>query len=155
MVIFPDSSGCEPAADASQVSHSDAGVEQQKLILFVERSKSQQVRNSSTIRRTSSLDTIMGPYLTGQWPRDPHVHYPSCMKDKATQIMGSFIQHSYGQPLHLSRGACTSGKRGSHCAWPRFATCPSSIAFVRGQEGAGRPAAKPHTYANRPSVCSC
>ncbi|MGH0139467.1 UNVERIFIED_CONTAM: hypothetical protein FKN15_043545 [Acipenser sinensis] len=52
----------------------------------VERSKSQQIRTSNTIRRTSSLDTITGPYLTGQWPRDPHVHYPSCMKDKATQV---------------------------------------------------------------------
>ncbi|XP_033855908.1 glucocorticoid-induced transcript 1 protein-like isoform X2 [Acipenser ruthenus] len=51
----------------------------------VERSKSQQIRTSNTIRRTSSLDTITGPYLTGQWPRDPQVHYPSCMKDKATQ----------------------------------------------------------------------
>ncbi|XP_048418326.2 glucocorticoid induced 1a isoform X3 [Stegostoma tigrinum] len=51
----------------------------------VERSKSQQMRTSSTIRRTSSLDTITGPYLTGQWPRDPHVHYPSSMKDESTQ----------------------------------------------------------------------
>ncbi|XP_005999522.1 glucocorticoid induced 1a isoform X2 [Latimeria chalumnae] len=57
-------------------------------ICKVERSKSQQVRASNTIRRTSSLDTITGPYLTGQWPRDPHVHYPSCMKDKATQTPG-------------------------------------------------------------------
>ncbi|KAM6904157.1 glucocorticoid induced 1a isoform 2-T4 [Lycodopsis pacificus] len=52
----------------------------------VERTKSQQVRSSGTIWRTSSLGTITGPYLTGQWPRDPHVHYPSCMKDKSTQI---------------------------------------------------------------------
>ncbi|XP_067860174.1 glucocorticoid-induced transcript 1 protein-like isoform X2 [Heptranchias perlo] len=51
----------------------------------VERSKSQQMRSSNTIRRTSSLDTITGPYLTGQWPRDPHLHYPSSMKDKSTQ----------------------------------------------------------------------
>nr|XP_033786909.1 glucocorticoid-induced transcript 1 protein isoform X2 [Geotrypetes seraphini] len=51
----------------------------------VDRSKTQQIRISSTIRRTSSLDTITGSYLTGQWPRDPHVHYPSCMKDKSTQ----------------------------------------------------------------------
>ncbi|XP_069769813.1 glucocorticoid-induced transcript 1 protein-like isoform X4 [Narcine bancroftii] len=51
----------------------------------VERPKSQQMRTSNTIRRTSSLDTITGPYLTGQWPRDPHVHYPSSMKDKSTQ----------------------------------------------------------------------
>ncbi|XP_024241704.1 glucocorticoid-induced transcript 1 protein isoform X3 [Oncorhynchus tshawytscha] len=49
-----------------------------------ERSKLQ-VRSSSAIRRTSSLDAIMGPYLAGQWPRDSHGPYPSCMKDKATQ----------------------------------------------------------------------
>ncbi|XP_043822711.1 glucocorticoid-induced transcript 1 protein isoform X1 [Dromiciops gliroides] len=51
----------------------------------VDKPKSQQAKTSNSIRRTSSLDTITGPYLTGQWPRDPHVHYPSCMKDKATQ----------------------------------------------------------------------
>uniref|UniRef100_A0A3B5QN74 Glucocorticoid-induced transcript 1 protein n=1 Tax=Xiphophorus maculatus TaxID=8083 RepID=A0A3B5QN74_XIPMA len=49
-----------------------------------ERSKLQ-VRSSSAIRRASSLDAITGPYLTGQWPRDSHAPYPSCMKDKATQ----------------------------------------------------------------------
>ena len=52
----------------------------------VESSKAQQVRPSGAIRRTSSLGTITGPYLTGHWPRDPHVHYPSCMKDKSTQV---------------------------------------------------------------------
>ncbi|XP_037532630.1 glucocorticoid-induced transcript 1 protein [Nematolebias whitei] len=52
-----------------------------------ERSKIQ-VRSSSAIRRASSLDAITGPYLTGQWPRDSHGHYPSCMKDKATQTPG-------------------------------------------------------------------
>ncbi|KAM6910478.1 LOW QUALITY PROTEIN: glucocorticoid-induced transcript 1 protein [Xenentodon cancila] len=52
-----------------------------------EKSKSQ-VRSSSAIRRASSLDAITGPYLTGQWPRDSHGPYPSCMKDKATQTPG-------------------------------------------------------------------
>lgn len=51
-----------------------------------ERSKLQ-VRTSCAIRRTSSLDAITGPYLTGQWPRDSHGPYPSCMKDKATQVL--------------------------------------------------------------------
>ncbi|XP_066571618.1 glucocorticoid induced 1a isoform X2 [Amia ocellicauda] len=58
----------------------------------VERAKSQQIRTANTIRRTSSLDTITGPYLTGQWPRDPHVHYPSCMKDKSTQTPGRWTE---------------------------------------------------------------
>ncbi|XP_071399993.1 glucocorticoid induced 1a isoform X3 [Centroberyx affinis] len=59
-----------------------------------ERAKAQQVRSSGAIRRTSSLGTITGPYLTGQWPRDPHVHYPSCMKDKSTQTPGCWIDET-------------------------------------------------------------
>ncbi|XP_054420063.1 glucocorticoid-induced transcript 1 protein isoform X1 [Pteronotus mesoamericanus] len=66
----------------------------------VDRPKSQQVRTSSTIRRTSSLDTITGPYLTGQWPRDPHVHYPSCMKDKATQTPSCWAEEGAEKRSH-------------------------------------------------------
>ncbi|XP_077915421.1 glucocorticoid-induced transcript 1 protein isoform X2 [Halichoerus grypus] len=66
----------------------------------VDRPKAQQVRNSSTIRRTSSLDTITGPYLTGQWPRDPHVHYPSCMKDKATQTPSCWAEEGAEKRSH-------------------------------------------------------
>nr|XP_020145421.1 glucocorticoid-induced transcript 1 protein isoform X2 [Microcebus murinus] len=66
----------------------------------VDRPKSQQVRTSSTIRRTSSLDTITGPYLTGQWPRDPHVHYPSCMKDKATQTPTCWAEEGAEKKSH-------------------------------------------------------
>ncbi|KAM9340632.1 glucocorticoid induced 1a [Symphorus nematophorus] len=60
----------------------------------VEKTKSQQVRSSGAIWRTSSLGTITGPYLTGQWPRDPHVHYPSCMKDKSTQTPGCWSEEA-------------------------------------------------------------
>ncbi|XP_014814473.1 PREDICTED: protein FAM117A isoform X3 [Calidris pugnax] len=38
------------------------------------------------VRRTSSLDTIVGSYLLGQWPRDTEGAPTSCMSDKATQI---------------------------------------------------------------------
>ncbi|XP_064380676.1 protein FAM117A isoform X3 [Dromaius novaehollandiae] len=38
------------------------------------------------VRRTSSLDTIVGSYLLGQWPRDADGASTSCMNDKATQI---------------------------------------------------------------------
>ncbi|XP_041811162.1 glucocorticoid induced 1a isoform X2 [Chelmon rostratus] len=60
----------------------------------VERTKSQQVRSSGAIWRTSSLGTITGPYLTGQWPRDPHVHYLSFMKDKSTQTPGCWSEET-------------------------------------------------------------
>ncbi|KAM6368702.1 protein FAM117A isoform 3-T3 [Pluvialis apricaria] len=38
------------------------------------------------VRRTSSLDTIVGSYLLGQWPRDAEGAPALCMNDKATQI---------------------------------------------------------------------
>ncbi|XP_069630620.1 glucocorticoid-induced transcript 1 protein isoform X4 [Haliaeetus albicilla] len=66
----------------------------------VDRPKSQQIRTSGTIRRTSSLDTITGPYLTGQWPRDPHVHYPSCMKDKSTQTPSCWAEEGAEKRSH-------------------------------------------------------
>ncbi|KAL0984812.1 hypothetical protein UPYG_G00147290 [Umbra pygmaea] len=56
-----------------------------------------QLRSSNAIRRTSSLDAITGPYLTGQWPRDFHEPYPSCMKDKATQTHGLWIEEGGGE----------------------------------------------------------
>ncbi|KAM8967239.1 glucocorticoid-induced transcript 1 protein [Pelodytes ibericus] len=57
-----------------------------------ERSNSQHLRASHTIRRTSSLDTITGQYLTGHWPRDPHVRYVSCMNDKSTQTPSCWVE---------------------------------------------------------------
>ncbi|TWW70311.1 Glucocorticoid-induced transcript 1 protein [Takifugu flavidus] len=39
-----------------------------------------------TIRRTLSLDTVVGPYLQGQWPRDGESTTATCVRDKATQI---------------------------------------------------------------------
>ncbi|XP_020855669.1 glucocorticoid-induced transcript 1 protein isoform X2 [Phascolarctos cinereus] len=65
-----------------------------------DRPRSQQVRTSNSIRRTSSLDTITGPYLTGQWPRDPHAHYPSCMKDKATQTPSCWAEEGAEKKSH-------------------------------------------------------
>nr|XP_028605632.1 glucocorticoid-induced transcript 1 protein isoform X3 [Podarcis muralis] len=69
-------------------------------IYRVDRPKAQQIRTSSTIRRTSSLDTITGPYLTGQWPRDPHIHYPSCMKDKSTQTPSCWAEEVLEKRSH-------------------------------------------------------
>ncbi|XP_034457085.1 glucocorticoid induced 1a isoform X1 [Hippoglossus hippoglossus] len=59
-----------------------------------ERTKAQQACSLGAIGRTSSLGTITGPYLTGQWPCDPHVLYSSCMKDKSTQTPGCWCDES-------------------------------------------------------------
>lgn len=39
-----------------------------------------------TIRRTLSLDTVVGPYLQGQWPKDGESTIVTCVRDKATQV---------------------------------------------------------------------
>ncbi|XP_043073338.1 glucocorticoid induced 1a [Puntigrus tetrazona] len=70
----------EPGSSPERCPHSP--------VLRAERSKSQQVRSTGAIRRTSSLGAITGPYLIGQWPRESHLHSPSCMKDKSTQTPG-------------------------------------------------------------------
>lgn len=38
------------------------------------------------IRRTLSLDAIVGPYLQGQWPKEAEGTTVTCANDKATQV---------------------------------------------------------------------
>lgn len=40
-----------------------------------------------TIRRTLSLDAIVGPYLQGQWPKEAESTAVTCVNDKATQVI--------------------------------------------------------------------
>ncbi|XP_072339837.1 protein FAM117B isoform X1 [Scyliorhinus torazame] len=63
-------------------------------ICKVERSRQSLVSPSSNIRRTSSLDTLAAPYLTGQWPRDVHSHSAPCVRDKATQTPSAWTEES-------------------------------------------------------------
>ncbi|KAK5897613.1 hypothetical protein CesoFtcFv8_010660 [Champsocephalus esox] len=58
-------------------------------------------------------DAITGPYLSGQWPRDSHGPYPSCMKDKPHRLRGLKREQSRevltsGQPPGAAR---TTSKR--------------------------------------------
>lgn len=41
---------------------------------------------SSGMRRTMSLDAIIGPYLQGQWPKEPEGQSSLSHKDKSTQV---------------------------------------------------------------------
>ncbi|NWI10292.1 F117A protein, partial [Crypturellus soui] len=49
------------------------------------------------VRRTSSLDTIVGSYLLGQWPRDADGAAASCTNDKATQTPVSWYETEVGE----------------------------------------------------------
>ncbi|XP_074835464.1 protein FAM117A isoform X2 [Carettochelys insculpta] len=49
------------------------------------------------VRRTSSLDTILGSYLLGQWPRDADGAFALCMNDKATQTPTSWHEVEVGK----------------------------------------------------------
>ncbi|NWH58800.1 F117A protein, partial [Geococcyx californianus] len=48
-------------------------------------------------RRTSSLDTVVGSYLLGQWPRDGEGASALCVSDKATQTPGSWPDAGAGR----------------------------------------------------------
>ncbi|XP_036371709.1 glucocorticoid induced 1a isoform X1 [Megalops cyprinoides] len=71
----------------------------------VDRCKPQQVGGSGSIRRTSSLGAITGPYLTGQWPRDPQLLLPFCTRDKATQTPGCWAEEGGGKRKAHRRSA--------------------------------------------------
>ncbi|XP_029114032.1 protein FAM117B-like isoform X2 [Scleropages formosus] len=59
--------------------------------------------SSTSIRRTSSLDTLTGPYLLGHWPRDCcHAYCAPCMRDKATQTPSAWADE------------CSEKRRNSH-----------------------------------------
>lgn len=50
-----------------------------------------------TIRRTLSLDAIVGPYLQGQWPKETENPSVTCVNDKATQTPNSWAEESRGR----------------------------------------------------------
>ncbi|NXS60054.1 F117A protein, partial [Brachypteracias leptosomus] len=62
------------------------------------------------VRRTSSLDTIVGSYLLGQWPRDAEGAAASCMNDKATQTPVSWQElEAGGAPPSAHRRSASWG----------------------------------------------
>ncbi|XP_067844223.1 protein FAM117B-like isoform X1 [Heptranchias perlo] len=91
-----------PGTDSSRARHRKSpehkGSPERKSpnspICKVERSRQPLVSPSNNIRRTSSLDTLAAPYLTGQWPRDVHCHSAPCMRDKATQTPSAWAEES-------------------------------------------------------------
>uniref|UniRef100_A0A667Z6Y3 Family with sequence similarity 117 member A n=1 Tax=Myripristis murdjan TaxID=586833 RepID=A0A667Z6Y3_9TELE len=50
-----------------------------------------------TIRRTLSLDAIIGPYLQGQWPKEAESPAVTCVNDKATQTPSSWAEETRGR----------------------------------------------------------
>ncbi|XP_072303435.1 glucocorticoid induced 1a isoform X2 [Eucyclogobius newberryi] len=109
----------------------------------VERSKPQQQAGSGVIRRTSSLGAITGPYLSGQWPRDPHVLYPLCMRDKSTQTPGCWSEDGAEKRSHERSASWGSADQLKEIAKLR-------LQLQRSKQG-GRPAKdkdhlSPHQY---------
>uniref|UniRef100_A0A8C7X369 Glucocorticoid induced 1 n=1 Tax=Oryzias sinensis TaxID=183150 RepID=A0A8C7X369_9TELE len=112
-----------------------------------ERSKLQ-VRSSSAIRRASSLDAITGPYLTGQWPRDSHGPYPSCMKDKATQTPG--LWNDEGAELGSPHQRSASWGSADHLK--EVFLLPTSLEAAAAAQQAGHPAEQRPRSAASPTV---
>ncbi|KAM9174766.1 protein FAM117A isoform 1-T1 [Mergus octosetaceus] len=66
------------------------------------------------VRRTSSLDTIVGSYLLGQWPRDAEGAAASCMNDKATQTPVSWHDAEVGKASSSSHRRSASWGSADH-----------------------------------------
>ncbi|CAG5906723.1 unnamed protein product [Menidia menidia] len=69
----------------------------------VGKSKTHQL--ASGMRRTMSLDAIIGPYLQGHWPKEPESQSGLSRKDKSTQTPDSWADKSH------SRRGSSSHKR--------------------------------------------
>ncbi|XP_041029283.1 glucocorticoid-induced transcript 1 protein-like isoform X3 [Carcharodon carcharias] len=93
----------------------------------VEKPKPHQTR--SCIRRTSSLDTIIGPYLIGQWPRDTDVHSISWENEKATQIakLRQQLQRTKLSKKHSKDKERQSPLHGDHAAMGMVQQGPSKF----------------------------
>ncbi|XP_072549738.1 protein FAM117A [Salminus brasiliensis] len=50
-----------------------------------------------TLRRTLSLDTLVGPYLQGHWPKQAESQNTTCVNDKATQTPSSWTEETRGR----------------------------------------------------------
>ncbi|XP_012681405.2 protein FAM117A isoform X1 [Clupea harengus] len=50
-----------------------------------------------SLHRTLSLDTLVGPYLQGQWPKEPEGPHITSDNDKATQTPSSWAEDSRGR----------------------------------------------------------
>uniref|UniRef100_A0A8C3G318 Family with sequence similarity 117 member A n=1 Tax=Cyclopterus lumpus TaxID=8103 RepID=A0A8C3G318_CYCLU len=64
------------------------------------------------IRRTLSLDAIVGPYLQGQWPKEAESTAVTCVNDKATQTPSSWAEET--------RGRRSSGGHKRSASWGTF-----------------------------------
>ncbi|XP_061445646.1 protein FAM117A [Rhineura floridana] len=60
------------------------------------------------VRRTSSLDTVLGSYLLGQWPRDAEGAAIAHMSDKSTQTPVSWHETEVGKAAAHKRSASWS-----------------------------------------------
>uniref|UniRef100_A0A3Q1I1Q8 Protein FAM117A-like n=1 Tax=Acanthochromis polyacanthus TaxID=80966 RepID=A0A3Q1I1Q8_9TELE len=68
--------------------------------------KAKSQKPSSGMRRTLSLDAIVGPYLQGHWPKEPEGQSSLSRKDKSTQTPDSWSDKSPSR-----RGSSSSHRR--------------------------------------------
>uniref|UniRef100_A0A3B4A3T0 Uncharacterized protein n=1 Tax=Periophthalmus magnuspinnatus TaxID=409849 RepID=A0A3B4A3T0_9GOBI len=67
-----------------------------------------------TIRRTLSLDTIVGPYLQGHWPKEADSMTITCVNDKATQTPSSWAEETRGRRSASGHKRSASWGSGEH-----------------------------------------
>lgn len=98
-----------------------------------EKTKARQV--TPGMRRTLSLDAIVGPYLQGHWPKEPEGQAGLCRKNQSTQTPDSWSDEasnrkgseghkrsaSWGSAEHLQEACNTLTP--THIAWNHKCLC--------------------------------
>ncbi|XP_064895461.1 protein FAM117A isoform X2 [Columba livia] len=79
------------------------------------------------VRRTSSLDTVLGSYLLGQWPRDPEGAAASRVSHKATQTPVSWHDAAAGRAGAHQRSASWGSADHHREDSPSGFLCPSPV----------------------------
>lgn len=104
-----------------------------------------------TIRRTLSLDAIVGPYLQGQWPKDAEGTTATCVSDKSTQVCDRRSSHKLQQKLQHGDVAGTFSL--SCCSFVQQISDPGSPGVWWSQfaaAGRNQPTGKTCFYSNPP-----
>uniref|UniRef100_A0A668AVZ7 Protein FAM117A-like n=1 Tax=Myripristis murdjan TaxID=586833 RepID=A0A668AVZ7_9TELE len=77
---------------------------------------------SSGMRRTMSLDAIIGPYLQGHWPKEPEGQSSLSRKDKSTQL----LEVPDGHRAPVPPQSLSSGSQSDPSTTPLSQPCSSS-----------------------------
>lgn len=109
-----------------------------------------------TIRRTLSLDAIVGPYLQGQWPKEAEGTTVTCANDKATQVSAHASRlNRRRSPFCTSAEDKTSEAGAAGVWWSQFDAAVGKQPGGNGCFCSSSLTPPTHTHTHNPLDCIC